>query len=471
MPSITLSRLGVFCVASLLTLMGIGSATGCTVTTSGGDDGGPPPTGDGGASTCSAEGTGTISVEVTGLPAGLAANVKVAGASGPPVDVSGTTSLADEPAGEYSVTAERVADAHPIVRTVYEATVNLASFCLEGTTTQTVSVSYTAVASSHKLWSTNANSQTGQLVAFGGADLGETGSPAPNVGVKGASGQGASAGNAVAFDKEGNLWTLGGTTVDAPLFRFKASDLGTSGEKTPDRKVTPKLTGCSPSLTALAFDPTGALWISDTCADRILRVSPERLAGGGEFTPEAADIATGVAKPGKLAFDKDGNLWVSGESTLHRFAAASLAEGEPHVPDLAITIKAANSAKLDSDALAFDTAGNLWMSSFAGGIISKLTPEELAPTGPTKEIVPSVSIGTGVTDLVYAIAFDESGGLWMTAGQNKLTRLGPDQLGTSTEPGSPRTPSTIITTTDLGYSDALAFFPAPAGLPLYGRFE
>lgn len=471
MPSNTLSRLGIFSAVSLVAFACVVTATGCgsdNSTSTPNGDAGPTSTGDGG--TCATDGTGTISVVVNGLPAGVSAKVKVSGASSS--DVTATTTLADKSAGAYTVTAGRVAQPDPIVRTLFEPTVTVAaegtSFCLTSKQTVTVTVSYTAIAPSNKLWSNGGAAS--DLLAFAGADLGATGTPAAKVTVKGSVPAGM--GTAIAFDKDGNLWTLGGTSAEAPLLRFSASSLGTSGEKTPDRRIAVGGLGCSPSLGSLAFDPSGALWVTNQCDDYVMRVPADKLSASGDFTPTDADKAAGVTGARKLAFDAAGNMWVSGDTTIKRFPAASLAAGQAHTADFTLSPKQTGGIEaLPPDALAFDASGNLWVSNFVGNAVYKLTPSQLTPAGVAADVIPSVLVSIDVGGLVEAIAFDESGGLWLTIGNTKVGRLAPAQLTTSTELADPTIPTTLITSADLGYSAALAFFPAPAALPLYSRFE
>jgi sugar lactone lactonase YvrE len=426
-----------------------------TDTPDGGDGGAPP--GDGGA--CTGTGTGSINVVINGLPAGVDARVTFSGPDDMPVAATASTTLT-EPVGNYTVKAEIVAKADPIVRTLYKPTVSTSSFCLGGAP-QSVTVDYAAIASSNKLWTTNANNDSGQVLAYAGADLVATGSPAAKVATKGTAG--ANAGKALAFDKDGNMWAIGSTTADASVLRYAAADLGASGQKTPDRKIDVKLSGCSPSVNSLAFDSNGALWATLPCENKVLRLTPETISSSREYTPVDGDYATGATGPRHLAFDKDGNMWVSDDTTVRRFAPNA------RTADIILSPKAANSAVLAPDALAFDKDGNLWVTDFGGGSVYKLAPADLA--GPTKDVVPSVIITIDVLALLESIAFDESGGLWLTYSQGKLARLAPEKLGASTSPGTPATPTTIITSADIGSAGYLAFFPAPAALPLYSSFR
>jgi streptogramin lyase len=431
----------------------------CTTETSSSSSGGPSPD----PGSCGATGSGTVSVVVRGLPAGVDANVTLTGRDGGlPITASGDRVLG---AGAYTATAARVTKADPIVRTVYEPTVDATNFCLEGSKTQTVTITYAEIASSNKLWATNANNPSGELLGFASSTLGATGSPAASVATKGPGSK------AIAFDKNGNMWSLGGTTTDAGLARFAASSLGASGTSAPDRKLSPKLSGCVPALSAIAFDPSGALWATSSCDDRVLRIGPSDLdTAEREYTPAASDFTTSTLDgPRAVAFDREGNMWVSDNTSLHRFAAASLAADQPHTSSFAITLKNGSGGDLPPDALAFDGDGNLWVTSFGGNLILKLTPADLAVSGSAKDVTPSVSITVGVTALLESLAFDESGGLWLTYSQGKIARLAPAQLGTSTTAGAPTLPERVITSADIGYAGGMAFFPAPDRTPLYGK--
>ena len=67
--------------------------------------------------------------------------------------------------------------------------------------------------------------------------------------------------------------------------------------------------------------------------------------------------------------------------------------------------------------------------------------------------------------LLEGIAFDESGGLWLTYSRARFARLASSQLGTSSTAGAPAISQTIITSANIGSAGALAFYPAPAALP------
>ncbi|MBX3191588.1 MAG: SMP-30/gluconolactonase/LRE family protein [Labilithrix sp.] len=430
-------------------------AVGCTVETTPGES--PTPSAPG---ACATTGTGSVAVNISGLPAETAAKVKITGAGGA-TDVDASRTLAGIAAGSYEVSADRVAVADPIVRTVYAPRVTESTFCLEGEQTKTVEVTYEKVGSSNKLWLTNANNDTGQLQGFASSGLASTSTSASEVAAKGPGGR------ALAFDDEGNLWTLGPTTVDAPIARFAAGDLGASGAKTPDRKID-YAPACLPGYTDMAFDPNGNLWITSACAKEVVRLTPGQLASPSGVT---ADVKIGgLQSPAGIAFDASGNMWIADQDKKRvvRYDASRLAASSNDPPSLAIDARAPNDAELAPSTLAFDNGGNLWATNFGGNVIYKLTPAELSATG-EQQVTPSVQIAIEVTAVLEGIAFDESGGLWLTYSRGKVARLAASQLGTSSGPGAPTIPETILTSDNIGSAGALAFYPAPSALPLFAK--
>jgi len=146
-----------------------------------------------------------------------------------------------------------------------------------------------------------------------------------------------------------------------------------------------------------------------------------------------------------------------------RYDAARLATSTTAAPDLVIVAKPPGPVIADRSnpqSLAFDMGGNLWVS-YEGGMVM-LPAADLAGTG-TKTLTPAIQIAVSVTALPEGIALDEGGGLWFAASLGKFARLGPDQLTS----GGEKTPSTIISSADVGSAGDFALFPAPAGLPLY----
>jgi sugar lactone lactonase YvrE len=407
---------------------------------------------------CPTVGTGTLNLNVTGLPPGVLPRITLESAAGTrTAGVAGANAL---PAHGYRVTADPVAVPDPIVRKAYLARVSTPVLCVGGARAESVDVTYAEIASSNKLWLTNANGAN-PLLGFASASLGATGSPAATVSAAAPSGRG------VAFDREGNLWSFGPTTADPQLVRYPAAALGASGAKEADRKIDLGI-GCSPPTSALAFDKDGNLWATSACDKKATRVTASELGASGRVTPSVA--IAGMTDPQGIAFDKDGNMWIADlGGRLARYDASRLAASSSDAPSLALSPKAtAGGAALPPTALAFDKDGNLWAANFGGNVIYKIAPADLAGAG-ARDVVPPVQITVAVAALLEAIAIDESGGLWLTYTQGKVARLAPAQLGTSSGAGSPTTPDTIVTSADIGSAGAMAFFPAPAALPIYAR--
>ena len=409
---------------------------------------------------CSASGTGTLVVNVVGLPAGVTAKVSVTGPSGTQA-VSASQTFAGAAGGSYSITADKVTQADPIVRTVYSATISASTVCVSGSATQTVTVTYAPIPTSNKVWLSASNSPTGNTHGFASALLGATGNREATVATK------SGAGRHLAFDRDGNLWSNGGTTADPALLRIPAASFAASGAVQPDRKIDITGLDCIPGVGGIAFDKDGSLWFGAPCKKVIYKLAAAQLAASATVTP-VLTIPFAMGAEG-LAFDKSGNLWVGSgdEGHLARFDAASLASAAA-TPSLVLTAstKASGGSPLHPGWLAFDASGNLWTNDFGGNVVFQFPAAELAGTAP-KEVVPPALVTVGVSALLGGMSFDEGGGLWVTFGQGKFARLAPPQLTVTTDPGNPTLPERVISSANLGYGEDIALYPAPASLPLY----
>src|SRR5688572_6565952 len=240
---------------------------------------------------CPTTGMGTLAIVVEGLPTEATPMITVSGPAGavsfaPSAMVGG---------GSYVVAALRVTVADPLVRRAFTPVVMTSPTCVRNGMTATVRVIYSEIATSNKLWLGNANGMA-ELLGYTSSAVRMTGMPPANVAarVKGA--------DNLAFDRDGNLWAAGNTVADPPILRIPAAMLATGGTKTADIAIeSPEFGGGSPRSTALAFDKDGNLWSTVGWKDEVVRFAAAQLTASGSPTP--AVILGGLKAPRGLAFD------------------------------------------------------------------------------------------------------------------------------------------------------------------------
>ena len=408
---------------------------------------------------CATDGTGSIVVNSTGLPAGVVGTIHLTGSTAQTVTSTQTLSVGS---GAWSVTADRATAADRFVRTVYLPTVTPASFCLAPSGSQVVTVTWAPVATSNKLWATNANA-TGQFLGFRSASLASSATVTADIISRG--GFGAD----IAFDRDGNVWVPGGTTADASLQRFPASAFASSAAVEPDVKISLTGSACLPLVAGLAFDAVGNLYVSSPCRDAVLRVDAASLTATGSVTPS---LSIAIADPAGIAFDRAGNLWAASrmDERVWRYDASQLSGGSVAAPAFKLgafaTSVPMDTSRLAPSWIAFDARGDLWANDFGGNKFFRMGAASLRATGSSDE-QPQVRITIGVTALLEGFAFDGEGGLWSAGSAGKIFRLAPSQLDVSSGAGMPTVPETILTSSDIGSAANLAFYPAPTGLPLF----
>jgi sugar lactone lactonase YvrE len=404
-----------------------------------------------------------------GLPAGTAADITLmgpAGDAGPAVERPSGSQTLSVVAGPWTATTGRVIVDDPLVRTVYRASVTPETFCLGAGGNVTVTVRWERVPTSNSIWAINENAM-GQLVGFRSEQL--RGSGRVDMG-SGAAMEGPF-GKDVAFDQDGNLWTVGPTSGDAMLNRFPAFAFERSARVRPDRRLNIRGESCLPA--ALAFDFDGNLYVVSLCGNRVLRIDRSQLEGGSEGVVEVApSLSLSVPGPKGIAFDRAGNLWVASESEerVWRFDAGQLASGAVAEPALELGIRETpnpdDRSLFKPSWVAFDARGDLWGLDFGANAFFRVSASELGATG-VRDVQPEVRIFLGVSTLPGRFAFDGQGGIWVAGSERTILRLGPGQLSTSSSTGAPTMPELVIRSSDIGYAGSVAFYPAPRGLPLY----
>lgn len=222
--------------------------------------------------------------------------------------------------------------------------------------------------------------------------------------------------NSLVFDAAGNLWVADlGRSFNPALFEFTPAQQAAGGN------LAPNLTMTSLSLLApggMVIDRVGNLWVGNIdlfLPLNALEFTPSQLAAGGQQAPTVT-LGLAVQEPINLAFDQSGNLWVndwSGNRVL-MFRPPSLNTSGSPSPDLvltATTLPDGESSLASPDALAFDPAGNLWVSnSYPGhnctGSLAEFTPSQVVASGspPLAKYITADAAGTspvGVTAMVF----------------------------------------------------------------------
>jgi sugar lactone lactonase YvrE len=205
----------------------------------------------------------------------------------------------------------------------------------------------------------------------------------------------------------------------------------------------------TPSLDnpdGVALDAAGDAWVANVDANTLVEYSQAQLAAGGTPTPVATITATNgsLDQPTGVAFDSAGNLWVTniGSNTLVEYTPGQLTAGGAQTPPVKITSDGANS--LDAPYyLAFDAAGNLWVPNFMANTLVEFTPDQLAASGgPTPAATISADSGHDLSGPA-SIEFDSAGDLWTAAfWSSRLLDYTPAQLST----GAPAPTRTLAAT-------------------------
>jgi uncharacterized protein (TIGR03437 family) len=194
------------------------------------------------------------------------------------------------------------------------------------------------------------------------------------------------------------------------------------------------------SPSGIAFDSKGNLYIADSQNHRVRMISGgiiTTIAGNG--TPAylgdgLAATAAELSNPSALAFDSAGNLYISdtGNNVIRKIAGTTIgtfagtqALGTGYGGDGGL----ANVAQLSSPtALAFDSAGNLYISDTGNNLIRKVDLTSLIITS----YAGAVGVTAGELDHSIGLCFDASGALYIAdSNQSRIVKWIPPSTFTT----------------------------------------
>ncbi|HEX3946794.1 MAG TPA: hypothetical protein VHW47_03775, partial [Acidimicrobiales bacterium] len=269
-------------------------------------------------------------------------------------------------------------------------------------------------------------------------------------------------------DGSGDLW-VANCTSDS-VVEFTAAQLTSSGSPVPAVTLSWNGSGSLACPEGIAFDGNGNLWVSTlggtgglAGTGSVVEFTAGQLGSSGSPTPAVtltAPTGTGtvLAGPYALAFDGSGNLWVSNflSSTLDQYSPVQQGAGGSPAP--AVVIGSSSGSLYGPTGLAFDGSGNLWVANYSGDSLVELAAATLTVSGTPTPTVRLTATGTSLAKPVTP-AFDATGDLWVTnTSNNTVVELTATQLAAS---GSPVPAVTIASTTGSGTTGSLA---TPAGL-------
>ena len=400
--------------------------------------------------------TGALRITVNGLPAGVNANIAVNSATTSfSTTVTATTTLTGLAPNNYFVTTLNARASGAIVDTVFVSNDGNELSIGAGQLIETT-VTYTPRGGTASLWVPVFGSVS--RLSASQLDIGGAITPAGTLTQSGSN-------EAVVFDANGNMYVSNGSNS---ISRYTPAQLALGGTPTP---VTLTSTGLINPI-GMAFDSSGNLWVANPTVigsatnDRLVSFTPAQLTAGGSQTPDKTITSGSFSDPVGLAFDTAGNLWVSNansaSSSLVRFTAAQLTAGGSQTPNRIVS----STSFARPSQIAFDANGNLWVANQNGndiqGLVISFTAAQL-DAGSSQS--PTVSLTGSALTQPTGLAFDKGGNLWVFRLGANLVQITAANLAAS---GSP-TAAKVISGIGSPSGGYLAFNPTPSNLPINNK--
>jgi sugar lactone lactonase YvrE len=176
--------------------------------------------------------------------------------------------------------------------------------------------------------------------------------------------------------------------------------------------LLPILAGCgSDAATRPGPARQDGLWTVSGAPPTVIRLAPDQLGTTGQVTPSTAvftanaELTVSVG----IAFDTSGELWISSlsDSVLVAFAPDALPGSGAAA---ARTVIRSNNGSLSAPTgIAFDPAHRLWVANSANGTLVRFDAAELAASGAPTPAVVLTGLGHPI-----GVAFDAGGALWVS---------------------------------------------------------
>jgi hypothetical protein len=255
-----------------------------------------------------------------------------------------------------------------------------------------------------------------------------------------------------AATERGTLYVGDTGIVPSQIDAFSLPSAG--GNIAPSPIVTSNASNSVNEPYNLVPDAAGDLWAANwgdgtQALSSVVKFSAAQLQAGGTPTPVTMLTSTSVVGPVGVAFDGAGNMWVSNYSvdTLVKFTAAQVAAGGNQTPVLSIS--GANTALHGPETCNFASNGDLWVTNSATNTVIAFTPAQLAAGG---NVTPAITISATGGSLHYPFAtlFDPSGNLWVSnSDANTVVMYAPAQLAA----GGALAPTITLSSTASGSID------------------
>lgn len=193
----------------------------------------------------------------------------------------------------------------------------------------------------------------------------------------------------------------------------------------------------------------GAMWFANNGLSHVTGLAPNQLDTSASIG--AAASVGGIPSSSGVAFDAAGNMWVTNpkSDTLRMYTTAQRSIVGSPTP----TIKLESPSLSAPQSIAFDADGTLWIADSDNGLLG-FTAAQLAAGG--TGVTPAVTIVDTITNNPgpYAIAFDASGSAWVVEDNNSnIVKYSASQLATS---GTP-TPTVRLSDGSLANPGTIAF--------------